>query len=64
MTEPACALCVYLQAQNERLMNENLKLRIQVAEGTASESCRRHLEIVNERLANANRLLERHGIRA
>lgn len=59
MTEPSCPLCVYLSKQNERLMNENLSLRIKVAEGTASESCRRDLELVNRRLAEANAELAR-----
>jgi hypothetical protein len=58
VAEPACALCVYLQAQVERLQNDNLALRLQVANGLASVSCRQDLERVNATLAERNRRIE------
>jgi hypothetical protein len=53
MAEP-CILCTYLEAQNTRLQDETLRLRLQLANSEATTSARSDLERVNARLAEAN----------
>lgn len=54
--KPECPLCCYLQAQNDRLMTECARLRVEVADGPRARvrELESALERVNAQLARHN----------